>query len=766
MKKLLEKISKFAGEPAQKAGDQVRGTDNPPKDKDHPFKGRLVGAAESKGSTLKDLDKLAESKSLEWQLMEEFEAFAEEKENFGIGEKRKGRKSRERAKDDKVLESDDEQCMQEALQDTVSSEHKEDAAAAKAAGDKIGYYNHMYHYNRRQASIYSSEARFYGELSNKGQRYKEQASKYTRKAMECSKRVRALGGQISGADTRYDKEGSKDWADAFAANVTTAQVEENTHYFKESGLRESTDNIANIIVGEITKLISDGHTEVSPDVIIAKISAATSAPFMLKDLVAANNASPELQHYISSINPSKVKFSTDILTVKNEDPMKAKEQAQAGIEKMAARAAGRDRSLAENHNRFSEPLTGWHIINRETGSKVFNTPSFETKEAAQKYKMEKMWANHHLYAVAHTKDLQEGWESGPEERGRSMRDLADDPDWAYDQARQEKIDRAAEKEYTETKYYVYDGVQKKRVSDDFESQEEALEARRQIQLNKPHLTVLSYKTKPTLSEAPIEMDPENPMDPLVHGAGANPAKLSYRMLRAQSQLADLAARAKNATPYQWQQIARNFDELTMNINQIKHALDELAKTRAKGGTRSRGIDPAIDSSLSEDEWRNPKYDYFDWELAEWKQKIKELYSDAKFYVASEAEGGTREAYSKGNFIGDWDGSGSPSCRIKKAAVNEMGSAVGGGAAGQSVANNPQQAAKVSQASTAIKAATNSTAPAPKLAQAIDRASQGQQVSAQDMRDLEPVMDVVKKTAEDPKLANQFKSLAQQARKNM
>jgi hypothetical protein len=40
MRKLLESMDKFAGEPKQKAGDQVRGTDNPKK---HGFGDRLVG---------------------------------------------------------------------------------------------------------------------------------------------------------------------------------------------------------------------------------------------------------------------------------------------------------------------------------------------------------------------------------------------------------------------------------------------------------------------------------------------------------------------------------------------------------------------------------------------------------------------------------------------------------------------------------------------------------------------------------------------------
>ena len=44
MRKLLESMDKFAGEPKQKSGDQVRGTDNPKKSgKKHGFGDRLVG---------------------------------------------------------------------------------------------------------------------------------------------------------------------------------------------------------------------------------------------------------------------------------------------------------------------------------------------------------------------------------------------------------------------------------------------------------------------------------------------------------------------------------------------------------------------------------------------------------------------------------------------------------------------------------------------------------------------------------------------------
>lgn len=106
---------------------------------------------------------------------------------------------------------------------------------------------------------------------------------------------------------------------------------------------EAKTDAAAAVMQVVAELISEGHTEVSPDVITAKVSAALGHPFMLKDLVAANNSSPELQNYISSINPSKIKFSTDILTVKNESPVKQKVHSQNTVSSMASRAANRPR---------------------------------------------------------------------------------------------------------------------------------------------------------------------------------------------------------------------------------------------------------------------------------------------------------------------------------------------------------------------------------------------------------------------------------------
>ena len=95
----------------------------------------------------------------------------------------------------------------------------------------------------------------------------------------------------------------------------------------------------------------------------------------------------------------------------------------------------------------------------------------------------------------------------------------------------------------------------------------------------------------SIQEAPIEMDPRDPMDPMIYGHDqANPGKLKYRMARAAGQLKDLAARVDSASPSEWQRMAQQFEELKMNMEQIRHALEELGKIKRKGGIRSRGVE--------------------------------------------------------------------------------------------------------------------------------------------------------------------------------
>ena len=103
------------------------------------------------------------------------------------------------------------------------------------------------------------------------------------------------------------------------------------------------DSVEDAVLSAVQELISQGHTDVDPMVLTNMVVAATSQPFLLKDLVEINNSSQAVQHYIDSINPNKVKFSADILTVKNENPAKEKEKSTAAVSNMASRAANRSR---------------------------------------------------------------------------------------------------------------------------------------------------------------------------------------------------------------------------------------------------------------------------------------------------------------------------------------------------------------------------------------------------------------------------------------
>lgn len=119
--------------------------------------------------------------------------------------------------------------------------------------------------------------------------------------------------------------------------------------FEQPQIDDLESDAGNPVITAVIKVVRDligqGHIDVDPNVITNHVVAATGKPFLLKDLVAVNNKSPEIQHYIDSINPSKVKFSTDILTVKNEDPAKEKEKSQATVSNMASRALNKKRAL-------------------------------------------------------------------------------------------------------------------------------------------------------------------------------------------------------------------------------------------------------------------------------------------------------------------------------------------------------------------------------------------------------------------------------------
>lgn len=100
-----------------------------------------------------------------------------------------------------------------------------------------------------------------------------------------------------------------------------------------------------------------------------------------------------------------------------------------------------------------------------------------------------------------------------------------------------------------------------------------------------------------VDEAPLDFDKENPTASTIHShQGANPGSIEYRIMRARGQLKDLAERAQTNDLLTWEHIAKQFPELAMNMEQIRHGIEELAKIRKQGGRRTANIPKEIGES--------------------------------------------------------------------------------------------------------------------------------------------------------------------------
>lgn len=86
-----------------------------------------------------------------------------------------------------------------------------------------------------------------------------------------------------------------------------------------------------------------GHAQVELLPFISKVVEITKKPVNLADLIAINKKSPEVRSIIDSIDDKKIKFKN--MSVKNEDPKKAREAAAAKgastVSSMAKRAMGK-----------------------------------------------------------------------------------------------------------------------------------------------------------------------------------------------------------------------------------------------------------------------------------------------------------------------------------------------------------------------------------------------------------------------------------------
>jgi phosphopantetheinyl transferase (holo-ACP synthase) len=101
-----------------------------------------------------------------------------------------------------------------------------------------------------------------------------------------------------------------------------------------------------------------------------------------------------------------------------------------------------------------------------------------------------------------------------------------------------------------------------------------------------------------VDETPLDFDKENPVASTIHShKGVNPSSIEARIMRARGQLRELAKSAESNELVVWESIARHFPELAMNIEQIQHGIEELAKIRKGGGRRVHNIPKHIGETV-------------------------------------------------------------------------------------------------------------------------------------------------------------------------
>jgi hypothetical protein len=306
--------------------------------------------------------------------------------------------------------------------------------------------------------------------------------------------------------------------------------------------------------------------------------------------------------------------------------------------------------------------------------------------------------------------VNEGWESGPEE----YEEPYDDADDAYDRQRQEKIDTEAEKEWAKlpkVSTYKLTGrgpnmEPNYEFGDEFDTLEQALKYREEIMKdpNTPHPEHIGIRTITRV------VNKEQTDEAVIGGGGVKDLN-DYVEKRdyIYQQLADI--KQKDNYPY------------------FKQALFDLMRT-----AREKGIE--IEESRAHKQ------------LATWfkNRELAQKFASGEVKIPTPQE---RKA----------------ELEKPKKKVDEYG-ADNVTPYGQPTAPkvDPKQAAQIAQGAQAFKAATGITAPATNIAKALDDASQGKPADRSSMKVLEPAMQDLVTIMSDPKLGNEYKTLAQKVNK--
>ena len=315
-------------------------------------------------------------------------------------------------------------------------------------------------------------------------------------------------------------------------------------------------------------------------------------------------------------------------------------------------------------------------------------------------------------------DLDEGWESGPEE----YEEPYDDADDAYDRQRTAKADDEAraewEKKPKKTTYKLYGRGPNMEPNYEFggelDSLDQALEYRKELMADPktPHPEHISIHTIQRLAD---EDQIDEGVDTFNRG-GYNPLRDQRDYLDKFKDLWDLYH-----TP--------NLDQQT-KAETKQRILDLNAEARTKGYIQAESRGHTVIANKLKDIERAKKF----------------ASGELKVPTPQERQAQLKQL-EKAKPVKEYGANNPP----QGLAVTPYGQP----------ATDPKQAQAVTQATQALKSATHSTAPTTTITKALDAASQGKPVGQQDMKNIEPIMKDIATVAQDPKLANQFKTLAQQ-----
>jgi hypothetical protein len=314
--------------------------------------------------------------------------------------------------------------------------------------------------------------------------------------------------------------------------------------------------------------------------------------------------------------------------------------------------------------------------------------------------------------------MNEGWESGPEE----YEEPYDDADDAYDRKRTAKADDEAraewEKKPKKTTYKLYGRGPNMEPNYEFggelDSLDQALEYRKELMADPktPHPEHISIHTIQRLAD---EDQIDEGVDTFNRG-GYNPLRDQRDYLDKFKDLWDLYH-----TP--------NLDQQT-KAETKQRILDLNAEARTKGYIQAESRGHTVIANKLKDIERAKKF----------------ASGELKVPTPQERQAQLKQL-EKAKPVKEYGANNPP----QGLAVTPYGQP----------ATDPKQAQAVAQATQALKSATHSTAPTTTITKALDAASQGKPVGQQDMKNIEPIMKDIATVAQDPKLANQFKTLAQQ-----